>query len=61
MNVKTSLLRKDNKSLYQSLEKILLKSSHFAHILNYEMVESEFDEILYVFLNRKIGNTQSKE
>ena len=25
------------------------------------MIESEFDEILYVFLNRKIGNTQSKE
>jgi hypothetical protein len=43
MNVKTSILRKDNKSYFQSLEKVLLKSSHFAHILNYEMVESEFD------------------
>jgi hypothetical protein len=43
MNVKTSILRKDNKSYFQSLEKVLLKSSHFAHILNYEMIESEFD------------------
>lgn len=25
------------------------------------MIESEFDEILYLFLNRKIGSTQSKE
>lgn len=61
MNVKSSLLKKENKIYYQSIEKILLKSPHFSHILNYEMIESEFDEILYVFLNRKIGNTQSKE
>jgi hypothetical protein len=61
MSVKTTLLKKDNKAYYPALEKILLKSPHFAHILNYEMIESEFDEILYVFLNRKIGNTQSKE
>ena len=61
MNVKSSLLKKENKIYYQGIEKVLLKSPHFSHILNYEMIESEFDEILYVFLNRKIGNTQSKE
>jgi hypothetical protein len=43
MNVKTSLLKKDNKGYYQALEKVLLKSPHFTHILNYEMIESEFD------------------
>jgi hypothetical protein len=29
--------------------------------MNYEMIEAEFDEIIYILLNRKIGNTQSKE
>lgn len=56
-----SLLKKENKNYYHSFEKVALKSPHFSHILNYEMIESELDEILYVFLNRKIGNTQSKE
>lgn len=60
MNVKGSLLRKENKACYPQLEKVLLRSPHFIHILNYEMIEAELDDILYVFLNRKIGNTQSK-
>ena len=29
--------------------------------MNYEMISSEFDEILYILLNRKIGNAQNKE
>jgi hypothetical protein len=61
MNVKSSLLKKENKSQYAAFEKILLTSAHFAHILNYEMIGSEFDEILFKLLNRKIGNTSSKE
>lgn len=40
MNVKSSLLKKDNKAYYQALEKIILKSPHFVHIVNYEMIES---------------------
>lgn len=40
MNVKGSLLRKDNKVCYAQLEKVLLRSPHFTHILNYEMIEA---------------------
>ena len=36
-------------------------SPHFAHLMNYEMIVSELDEILYILLNRKIGNAQNKE
>ena len=61
MSVKASVLRKENKASFPALEKVILRSPHFAHILNYEMIEAELDDILYVFLNRKIGNTQSKE
>jgi hypothetical protein len=43
------------------LEKLALASPYLSHIMNYEMVEAEFDEIIYILLNRKIGNTQSKE
>ena len=50
MNVKSSLLKKDNKAYYQALEKIILKSPHFVHIVNYEMIESQFDEIMYVLM-----------
>ena len=61
MNVKSSLIKKENKAYYGQLEKIVLTSSHFAHIMNYEMISIEFDEIVYKLLNRKIGNTHSKE
>ena len=29
--------------------------------MNYELIEAEFNDIMHLFLNRKIGNTQSKE
>lgn len=60
MSAKGSLLRKENKGIFPQLEKIVLTSPHFSHLSNYEMLEAEFDEILYLLLNRKIGSTQSK-
>lgn len=39
LNIKYTFLKKQNKHYYPSFEKILLKSSQFGHILNYEMIE----------------------
>ena len=38
MNVKSSLLRKENKAYYAGFEHVALTSAHFAHIMNYEMI-----------------------
>jgi hypothetical protein len=61
MDYKGSLLKKENKSYFAAFEKVVLNSPHFSHIMNYEMIRSEFDDILFKLLNRKIGNTHSKE
>jgi hypothetical protein len=61
MGIKGSILKKEYKLYYNSLEKVALTSPHFSHIMNYEMISSEFDEIVYILLNRKIGNAQNKE
>jgi hypothetical protein len=61
LNVKSSLLRKENKAFYAGFEQVVLTSPHFAHIMNYEMIGIEIDEILFKLLNRKIGNAHSKE
>lgn len=29
--------------------------------MNYELIESEFDQILYLIINKKVGNTSEKE
>ena len=61
MKTRTHLLRKEHKQNYATLEKVVLTSPHFSHIMNYELIEAEFNDIMHLFLNRKIGNTQSKE
>jgi len=40
MGIKGSILKKEYKMYYNSLEKVALVSPHFSHIMNYEMINS---------------------